>query len=98
MGKFPLRRAECGVWEVEWKGIDGMTAEGSGRNVEAPEPGGYTRLLGTGESTAGEFHCSECGYGVIVQRTPPRCPMCSGTAWEPAGLGALRRRTTGLVR
>jgi rubrerythrin len=72
-----------------------MTAEGSGRNVEAPGPAGYARLLGTGESAAaGEFHCSQCGYGVIVRRTPPRCPMCSGTVWEPAGLGALRRRAT----
>jgi rubrerythrin len=73
-----------------------MIVEGSGRNVEARERADYARVLGAGES--GEFHCSQCGYGVIVQRTPPRCPMCSGTTWEPAGLGALRRRATGLPK
>lgn len=34
-------------------------------------------------SEGAEFRCSECGYGVIVIRTPPRCPMCGCASWEP---------------
>jgi len=30
----------------------------------------------------GEFHCSECGYGVTIVRALPLCPMCGGTSWE----------------
>jgi rubrerythrin len=40
---------------------------------------------------AGEFRCAECGYGVVVQRVLPQCPMCGGTAWESRGtLGSMR--------
>ncbi|HVA30974.1 MAG TPA: hypothetical protein VMU58_06860 [Gaiellaceae bacterium] len=42
-----------------------------------------TGYLVTGEPAVGEFRCRGCGYGVIVQRALPRCPMCSGTAWKP---------------
>jgi rubrerythrin len=45
-----------------------------------PEGSGST--IETGVAAVGEFRCSECGYGVIVQRKLPRCPMCSGTSWE----------------
>jgi rubrerythrin len=30
----------------------------------------------------GEFRCSDCGYGAIVRRALPPCPMCGGTEWE----------------
>ena len=32
-----------------------------------------------------EFRCLSCGYGIVVNREPPQCPMC-GTkgSWEPA--------------
>lgn len=43
---------------------------------------GFVDFHATGDAAVGEFHCSECGYGVIVQHELPRCPMCSGTAWE----------------
>lgn len=36
----------------------------------------------TGTDTAGEFRCSGCGYGAVVQRVLPPCPMCGGTVWE----------------
>jgi hypothetical protein len=42
----------------------------------------YVQFWLTGESVKGEFHCSECGYGVTIVRTLPVCPMCGGTAWE----------------
>jgi rubrerythrin len=28
-----------------------------------------------------DLHCSDCGYGIASSSTPPRCPMCGGTAW-----------------
>ena len=38
--------------------------------------------VAAGEHATGEFHCAGCGYGVTVLRELPRCPMCSGEAWE----------------
>jgi rubrerythrin len=67
--------------------------EGSERIPETQQSEGFAQFLRTGQRAAGEFHCSRCGYGVIVQVELPRCPMCSGTAWEPPSWGALRRRT-----
>jgi rubrerythrin len=42
----------------------------------------YVEFLSTGEQVKGEFHCSDCGYGVTVHRELPRCPMCGGVSWE----------------
>jgi rubrerythrin len=55
-----------------------------GSNTELLESAGYVEFLATGEAAVGAFHCSECGYGVTIQRALPQCPMCGGTAWEPA--------------
>ena len=51
-------------------------------NVETPRVGSYATFFVAGAPAVGEFNCSECGYGVIVQRALPLCPMCGGTAWE----------------
>ncbi len=37
-----------------------------------------------GGHAKGEFRCSECGYGVVVSKTLPSCPMCHGDTWESA--------------
>jgi rubrerythrin len=42
------------------------------------------RLVLSGTSVKGQFHCSECGYGVTVHRELPRCPMCAGEEWRQA--------------
>lgn len=31
-----------------------------------------------------ELRCDTCGYGVVADRAPARCPMCGGTSWRPA--------------
>ena len=59
---------------------------------------GFVRFFSTGERVKGEFHCSECRYGVTVCRDLPRCPMCGGqtweqTAWSPFHVGSLETRT-----
>jgi hypothetical protein len=41
--------------------------------------------LTAGTRTRGEFRCSDCGYGVMVYRELPRCPMCFGDTWEETG-------------
>jgi predicted Zn-ribbon and HTH transcriptional regulator len=46
--------------------------------------------LAAGDAAVGEFRCSECGYGVSVYRVLPRCPMCSGTSWEPSRVVVLQ--------
>jgi hypothetical protein len=39
-----------------------------------------------------ELVCGSCGYGVIVRREPPRCPMCRETDWRPIRSWLARRR------
>jgi len=29
-----------------------------------------------------ELWCGECGYGVVVRRDPPECPMCRRSSWR----------------
>jgi len=42
----------------------------------------FVQFFATGERAKGEYHCSDCGYGVTVYSELPRCPMCSGESWE----------------
>jgi rubrerythrin len=47
-----------------------------------PQDPGSLAFVVAGTAIAGEFRCADCGYGAIVQRVLPRCPMCGGTIWE----------------
>jgi rubredoxin len=42
----------------------------------------YVEFWAAGQIVKGEYHCSDCGYGVTIVRALPLCPMCSGTSWE----------------
>jgi hypothetical protein len=42
----------------------------------------YVEFLPAGQPVKGEFHCSDCGYGVTIVRSLPLCPMCGGKSWE----------------
>jgi rubrerythrin len=42
----------------------------------------FVEFYAAGKPAVGEFRCSECSYGIVVQRRLPSCPMCGGTAWE----------------
>jgi rubredoxin len=55
----------------------------------------YVHFWVSGDSVKGEFHCSECGYGVTVYRALPLCPMCGGTSWEQAAWSPLTRASRG---
>ena len=48
-------------------------------------PDEFVESFARGALVTGEFHCSECGYGVTVHSQLPRCPMCGGRAWDEEG-------------
>jgi rubrerythrin len=56
------------------------------QGMETPRgtTGDYVEFLLAGQSVKGEFHCSECGYGVTIVRELPPCPMCGSASWEQA--------------
>ena len=56
-----------------------------------PRDGDYVEFETSGATAKGVYRCSACGYGVAVQASLPRCPMCGGTTWEAAGAGSFIR-------
>jgi rubrerythrin len=42
----------------------------------------YVEFRHAGQLARGEFECVGCGYGVVVRRTLPPCPMCDEKLWE----------------
>ena len=45
-------------------------------------PDEFVEFFAAGQYVKGEYHCSDCGYGVTIVRALPLCPMCGGTSWE----------------
>jgi rubrerythrin len=63
-------------------------------NVHAPgaaEEADFVQVFATGEPAKGEYHCSECGYGVAVFSELPVCPMCGGKSWEQSSWSPFRQ-------
>ena len=60
------------------------------RSAEAPSAplplpldlSGFVEFSVAGTEISGEFRCSDCGYGAVVHRMLPPCPMCGGSVWE----------------
>jgi hypothetical protein len=50
-----------------------------------PDDAGFVEFAQAGTRASGEFRCADCGYGAVVQRLLPQCPMCGGTVWESRG-------------
>ena len=82
-------------------GHQGVEMGGQQMIDSTPERGlsadGFVQFWPSGDLAKGEFHCSDCGYGVTVHSTLPRCPMCSGESWERSSWSPLSRagaRTT----
>ena len=73
-----------------------MTTIGEG-SLER-DGGDFVEFLSTGDRVKGEYHCSDCGYGVTVHTALPRCPMCGGGAWEQTAWSPFtRERATQLL-
>ena len=47
-----------------------------------PAFAGLVDFAVAGTEASGEFRCSDCGYGAVVHRALPPCPMCGGAVWE----------------
>jgi hypothetical protein len=75
---------------MESTGTDGSGMR-AGEQEYAVEALGFVEFWPAGATVKGEFHCSECGYGVIVSRALPICPMCSGVSWEASSWSPLAR-------
>ena len=43
---------------------------------------GFVDFAVAGTEISGEFRCTDCGYGAVVHRALPQCPMCGNTVWE----------------
>jgi rubrerythrin len=54
-------------------------------------PDEFVEFFAAGQSVKGEYHCSDCGYGVTIVRALPLCPMCGGTAWEQSAWSPFSR-------
>jgi hypothetical protein len=64
-----------------------VQVDGSPRAPSRPaalplDDSGFLEFSVAGTDVSGEFRCSDCGYGAVVQRALPPCPMCGGTVWE----------------
>jgi rubrerythrin len=46
--------------------------------MNAVEPQHPATLL----APARELWCKRCGYGVVVRREPPACPICREKGWR----------------
>lgn len=57
-----------------------------------PRDGDYVEFATTGTAGKGVYRCSGCGYGVAVQASLPRCPMCGGTTWEAVSASSFNTR------
>jgi hypothetical protein len=57
----------------------------------ALERDGVPVFLGAGSDASGEYHCTDCGYGVSVKSLLPVCPMCRGRSWEDAATSPFAR-------
>ena len=68
--------------------IEARRSEGAVASEAAAAP----VYLATGRRADGEFHCVECGYGVIVRNQLPVCPMCRGLTWEDAATSPSARQ------
>lgn len=65
----------------------GAHGDGSVKVRTAPvevtlEDTGFVTFEVAGTAVSGEFRCADCGYGAVVHRALPPCPMCGGTVWE----------------
>lgn len=67
--------------------------ESAGTPVSTPETlpdlvlddPGLVEFALAGTELAGEFRCADCGYGAVIHRVIPLCPMCGSSVWELRG-------------
>jgi rubrerythrin len=86
MGTKAHRRARGRAFSEDEKAVQdvGAQIEGAAEAPSAPplDDSGFAEFSVTGTAVSGEFRCSDCGYGAVVRRALPPCPMCGSTVWE----------------
>lgn len=89
MGKKAHRRARGRALSEDTEAVQDVEAQVDeslkARSLPAPLPlddAGFVEFAVAGADVSGEFRCSECGYGAVVRRALPPCPMCGATVWE----------------
>src|SRR5262249_36738776 len=85
----PLRGQKEAVEQVGVEVDESAVASTSPAAVPL-EDSGFAEFVATGTPVSGDFRCPESGYGAVVQRSLPQCPMCGGTVWELLGQLASR--------
>jgi hypothetical protein len=89
MGTKAHRRARGRAFSEDEGAVQDVEVqlEGSAKRSPAPveltlDDTGFVEFAVSGTKVSGEFRCGDCGYGAVVQRVLPPCPMCGGTVWE----------------
>jgi hypothetical protein len=89
MGTKAHRRARGRAFSEDEEAVQDVEVQLEGSANASPAPveltldeSGFVDFAVTGTKVSGEFRCSGCGYGAVVQRVLPPCPMCGGTVWE----------------
>lgn len=68
--------------------LEQMQIDTTGFADGADPTAGLPEFFPAGTAGAGEYVCSDCGYGIAVRAELPVCPMCRGSVWEPARTSA----------
>jgi rubrerythrin len=89
MGTKAHRRARGRAFSEDEEAVQDVevhlegSANGSSPSLEPTlDDTGFVEFAVAGTKVSGDFRCADCGYGAVVQRTLPPCPMCGGTVWE----------------
>jgi rubrerythrin len=70
--------------------VDQSTVASASQPAAPLDDSGFAEFVVTGTPVSGDFRCAECGYGAVVHRALPQCPMCGGTVWERLEQSASR--------
>jgi rubrerythrin len=62
--------------------LDESAASSASADAIPLEDSGFVDFVAAGTEASGDFRCPDCGYGAVVHRALPPCPMCGGTVWE----------------
>jgi hypothetical protein len=89
MGTKAHRRARGRAFSEDDEAVQDVEVqvERTAEATRAPTPlslddSGFVDFKVAGTEVSGEFRCSDCGYGAVVHRALPLCPMCGGNVWE----------------
>jgi hypothetical protein len=62
-----------------------------GERVAVAEPSRPPVAFDGERAVLGDYRCSDCGYGAVLDGELPICPMCHAQSWELVGDGPIRR-------